>query len=198
MCRWAINASSAPGHIRRLADAPTRGTEGEFDEAGAAVFACLPFLTGHPESAQFWWQLSAGAGNRIAAYCLHLHHLAPMTLTHTPPSSGPTPRTRRDLFRWGRRQRRAAAGHFIRGLSYGAGITAVSVWATGSSSSDPSHAGRLRRPVSRARPARHDAHVGIRPTRAEAEARLQPSWDDHWSWCARPPRRRQRGGLHGS
>lgn len=76
VCRWAINAPSAPADISRLADAPTRGTQGEFDEDGAAVFACLLFLTSHPESAQFWWQLSAGAGNRIAAYCLHLHHLA--------------------------------------------------------------------------------------------------------------------------
>lgn len=30
------------------------------------------------------------------------------------------------LARWGLRQRRAAAGHFVRGLSYGAGITAAS------------------------------------------------------------------------
>ncbi|WP_432112738.1 hypothetical protein [Streptomyces sp. S1] len=43
---------------------------------GAAVFVCLLFLAGHPESAQFWWQLSVGAGNRITAYCLHLRHLA--------------------------------------------------------------------------------------------------------------------------
>ncbi|MFC7921507.1 hypothetical protein [Streptomyces cinereoruber] len=64
------------GDISRLADAPGRGTDGEFGEDGAAVFACFLFLTGHPESAQFWWQLSAGAGNRIAAYCLHLRHLA--------------------------------------------------------------------------------------------------------------------------
>ncbi|MFS0698122.1 hypothetical protein [Streptomyces nitrosporeus] len=76
VCRWAINAPSAPAGIRRLADAPTRGAKGEFDEDGASIFACLLFLTDHPESAQFWWQLSAGAGNRIAAYCLHLHHLA--------------------------------------------------------------------------------------------------------------------------
>ena len=43
---------------------------------GALVFACLLHLTAHPESAQFWWQLAAGAGSRAAAYCLHLHHLA--------------------------------------------------------------------------------------------------------------------------
>ncbi|MFD5107249.1 hypothetical protein [Streptomyces cinereoruber] len=76
VCRWAISAPRVSGDISRLADAPGRGTDGEFGEDGAAVFACLLFLTGHPESAQFWWQLSAGAGNRIAAYCLHLRHLA--------------------------------------------------------------------------------------------------------------------------
>jgi hypothetical protein len=50
--------------------------EDQLDVEGAAVFACLLYLTGHPESAQFWWQLAAGAGHRAAAYCLHLHHLA--------------------------------------------------------------------------------------------------------------------------
>ncbi|MFE6853772.1 hypothetical protein ACFVDH_23635 [Streptomyces sp. NPDC057674] len=50
-----------------------------------------------------------------------------MTISHTPPS-GPGPvRTPRGLFYWGRRQHRAAAGHFVRGLSYGAGITAASL-----------------------------------------------------------------------
>lgn len=49
-----------------------------------------------------------------------------MTLTHTPPPRPGATQTRRGLFGWGRRQRRAAAGHFVRGLSYGAGITAAS------------------------------------------------------------------------
>ncbi|MFF4174260.1 hypothetical protein [Streptomyces sp. NPDC001744] len=49
-----------------------------------------------------------------------------MTTTPTSPTRPGTLRTRRGLFRWGRRQRRAAAGHFVRGLSYGAGITAAS------------------------------------------------------------------------
>ncbi|MFI6416910.1 hypothetical protein ACIBG6_05700 [Streptomyces sp. NPDC050842] len=49
-----------------------------------------------------------------------------MATTQTPPPRpGATP-TRRSLLRWGRRQRGAAAGHFVRGLSYGAGITAAS------------------------------------------------------------------------
>ncbi|MFD3941779.1 Imm21 family immunity protein [Streptomyces sp. NPDC058579] len=36
MCRWAINAPSAPADIGRLADAPACGTEGEFDLSAAA------------------------------------------------------------------------------------------------------------------------------------------------------------------
>ncbi|MEK8169013.1 hypothetical protein NKH77_01795 [Streptomyces sp. M19] len=44
------------------------------DIDGARIYACLLSLAGHPESAQYWWQLAAGAGDRMAAYCLHLHH----------------------------------------------------------------------------------------------------------------------------
>lgn len=79
VCRWMINAPGAAQHIGELADAAPSAVPGraeDFDVEGACVFACLLLLTGHPESAQFWWQLSAGAGHRIAAYCLHLHHLA--------------------------------------------------------------------------------------------------------------------------
>ncbi|MFJ8862745.1 hypothetical protein ACIRD8_30505 [Streptomyces sp. NPDC102451] len=73
VCRWMINAPGAAGHIDKLA-VPLPETT--FDVEGAAVFACLLHLTGHPHSAQFWWQLSAGAGHRVSAYCLHLHHLS--------------------------------------------------------------------------------------------------------------------------
>ncbi|UNO43528.1 hypothetical protein [Streptomyces sp. MST-110588] len=76
--RWILNEPDAAVHVDRLAT-DTVGTErGEehLDVEGALVFACLLYLTGHPESAQFWWQLAAGAGQRAAAYCLHLHHLA--------------------------------------------------------------------------------------------------------------------------
>ncbi|MGK5629725.1 hypothetical protein [Streptomyces sp. URMC 123] len=78
VCRWILNRPDAAVHVRRLAtdtDDTERGEE-YLDVDGALVFACLLYLTGHPESAQFWWQLAAGAGNRAAAYCLHLHHLA--------------------------------------------------------------------------------------------------------------------------
>ncbi|MEV5281390.1 hypothetical protein [Streptomyces sp. NPDC051994] len=76
--RWILNGPGAALHVDRLAQDPqtTLVEEDQLDVQGAAVFACLLYLTGHPESAQFWWQLAAGAGYRAAAYCLHLHHLA--------------------------------------------------------------------------------------------------------------------------
>ncbi|NUL02556.1 hypothetical protein HRW07_04715 [Streptomyces lunaelactis] len=76
--RWVLNEPGAALHMDRLAADPEAGvhlTEDQLDIEGALVFACLLYLTGHPESAQFWWQIAAGAGHRAAAYCLHLHHL---------------------------------------------------------------------------------------------------------------------------
>ncbi|MGW8333610.1 hypothetical protein ACWGLE_37610 [Streptomyces sp. NPDC055897] len=78
VARWFLNGPGAALHVDRLAQDPPASPveEDQLDENGAAVFAGLLYLTGHPESAQFWWQLAAGAGHRGAAYCLHLHHLA--------------------------------------------------------------------------------------------------------------------------
>ncbi|MFI1607627.1 hypothetical protein ACH4YN_36865 [Streptomyces griseofuscus] len=77
VCRWILNKPDAADHVDRLAQEPdTPADDRHLDVDGALVFACLLYLTGHPESAQFWWQLAAGAGHRAAAYCLHLHHLA--------------------------------------------------------------------------------------------------------------------------
>ncbi|MFJ2264700.1 hypothetical protein ACIOKD_41695 [Streptomyces sp. NPDC087844] len=78
VCRWVLNEPDAATHVAKIAEGPERGplTEEELDVDGALVFGCLLYLTGHQESAQFWWQLAAGAGSRAAAYCLHLHHLA--------------------------------------------------------------------------------------------------------------------------
>jgi hypothetical protein len=42
---------------------------------GAVVFACLLYLTGREEAAQFWWQFAAGAGNATSARCLCLLHM---------------------------------------------------------------------------------------------------------------------------
>jgi hypothetical protein len=77
VCRWILNKPDAADHVDRLATEPeTPADDRQLDVDGALVFACLLHLTDHRESAQFWWQLAAGAGHRAAAYCLHLHHLA--------------------------------------------------------------------------------------------------------------------------
>ncbi|MFG3207779.1 hypothetical protein [Streptomyces sp. NPDC048192] len=77
VCRWILNKPDAADHVESLAQEPQTPTDdGHLDVDGALVFACLLYLTDHRESAQFWWQLAAGAGHRAAAYCLHLHHLA--------------------------------------------------------------------------------------------------------------------------
>ncbi|TGA84897.1 hypothetical protein, partial [Streptomyces palmae] len=43
---------------------------------GARVLGCVLHLASHTDSAQFWWQFAAGAGDPAAAYCLYLHHMA--------------------------------------------------------------------------------------------------------------------------
>ncbi|MFJ8045471.1 hypothetical protein ACIRBX_33685 [Kitasatospora sp. NPDC096147] len=43
--------------------------------SGALLFGYLLHLAGHPVSASFWWKIAAGAGDRDAAYAMHLHHL---------------------------------------------------------------------------------------------------------------------------
>lgn len=90
--RWALDQPGAAEHVERLAEAIGKKTDRggiedgwvllvrvsdleEIDVDGAHVFACMLHLAGDPESAQFWWQFAAGAGNGIAACCLHLHHL---------------------------------------------------------------------------------------------------------------------------
>ncbi|MEU0413558.1 hypothetical protein ABZ307_38005 [Streptomyces griseorubiginosus] len=75
VCRWILNRPDAADHVDRLAQEPDAlQDDRHLDVDGALVFACLLYLTDHRESAQFWWQLAAGAGHRAAAYCLH--HLA--------------------------------------------------------------------------------------------------------------------------
>ncbi|MGW0538027.1 hypothetical protein [Streptomyces sp. NPDC003032] len=77
IARWILSAPHAAHHVDQLAQGdPERPVEEDtLDVEGAAVFAALLHLTGqHLESAQFWWQLAAGAGHRASAYCLHLHH----------------------------------------------------------------------------------------------------------------------------
>ncbi|MFE4055599.1 hypothetical protein ACFXP3_04680 [Streptomyces sp. NPDC059096] len=75
--RWAITEPDAALRMSRVVEDPDTGerlSAETLDADGAMVFACLLYVAGHPESAQFWWQFAAGAGSRTAAYCLHLHH----------------------------------------------------------------------------------------------------------------------------
>ncbi|MFH0517406.1 hypothetical protein ACHBTE_09525 [Streptomyces sp. M41] len=41
---------------------------------GARVLGCMLQLCSREESARFWWQYAAGAGDAAASYCLYLHH----------------------------------------------------------------------------------------------------------------------------
>ncbi|MFD9881120.1 hypothetical protein ACFWZT_06625 [Streptomyces alboflavus] len=43
---------------------------------GARVLGCILHLSGEEDSARFWWQYAAGAGDSAASYCLYLHHLS--------------------------------------------------------------------------------------------------------------------------
>ncbi|MFF4442401.1 hypothetical protein [Streptomyces sp. NPDC001621] len=82
---WSLDQPGAATHVEQLAtvigdpDAPylllTRDSDTEnLDVDGAHVFACMLYLADHPESAQFWWRLTAGAGNSASAFCLYLLH----------------------------------------------------------------------------------------------------------------------------
>ncbi|WP_175409997.1 hypothetical protein [Streptomyces sp. TRM64462] len=46
------------------------------EPAGARVLGCILQLGDAEDSARFWWQYAAGAGDTAASYCLYLHHLA--------------------------------------------------------------------------------------------------------------------------
>ncbi|TJZ96754.1 hypothetical protein [Actinacidiphila oryziradicis] len=46
------------------------------EPSGARVLGCILQLTDAEDSARFWWQYAAGAGDDAASYCLYLHHLS--------------------------------------------------------------------------------------------------------------------------
>lgn len=46
------------------------------EPSGARVLGCMLQLSDREESARFWWQYAAGAGDPAATYCLALHHRA--------------------------------------------------------------------------------------------------------------------------
>ncbi|MEW2134641.1 hypothetical protein [Streptomyces sp. NPDC005435] len=80
IARWVLNTPQATNHLGRLAreigaNGPAGPLAHDLDVEGSLVFACMLYLAGHQESAAFWWQFAAGADTRVAAYCLHLHHL---------------------------------------------------------------------------------------------------------------------------
>ncbi|WP_330350770.1 hypothetical protein [Streptomyces sp. NBC_00582] len=44
------------------------------EPSGARVLGGLLHLAGCEDSARFWWQYGAGAGDTVSSYCLYLHH----------------------------------------------------------------------------------------------------------------------------
>ncbi|MEU6070636.1 hypothetical protein ABZ864_40900 [Streptomyces sp. NPDC047082] len=77
-----LNERDAPGHVEEFA--ARLGDDGkgnhhppfeDLDVHGAQLFGCMLHMAGHPHSAQFWWELAAGADHIGAVYCLYLHHL---------------------------------------------------------------------------------------------------------------------------
>ncbi|MFE1882784.1 hypothetical protein [Streptomyces diastatochromogenes] len=56
VCRWVLNEPDAAARVGKIAEGPDRGPlpQEATDVDGALVFACLLYLTRHPESAQFW------------------------------------------------------------------------------------------------------------------------------------------------
>jgi len=81
LARSVISARTAAARIARLDQwLPSAPDAGEEDRdldcriEGMRVFGCLLYLTGHPQSARFWWEIAGGAGDRISAYCLYFQH----------------------------------------------------------------------------------------------------------------------------
>ncbi|MFC1414360.1 hypothetical protein ACEZCY_34925 [Streptacidiphilus sp. N1-12] len=81
LARSVVNSRSAAAEIGALtqdsaasADSARAVADPDREIEGARVFGCLLYLTGHPHSARFWWQIAGGAGDSTSAYCLYLHH----------------------------------------------------------------------------------------------------------------------------
>ncbi|MEV7282440.1 hypothetical protein [Streptomyces sp. NPDC093111] len=64
-----LRQGDAAEHVAQLVHEGT-------DDDGAMLFASLLFLADELEGARFWWGFAAGAGNGVAAKCLHLYHLS--------------------------------------------------------------------------------------------------------------------------
>lgn len=51
-------------------------TESLPEPSGARLLGCILQLTGAEDSARFWWQYAAGAGDSTSSYSLYLQHLS--------------------------------------------------------------------------------------------------------------------------
>lgn len=83
LTRLCLKDPQAARHVEELAACLGDDGDGnrhppleDLDIDGAQLFGCMLHLADHPQSAQFWWELAAGAGHLGAAYCLYLHHTA--------------------------------------------------------------------------------------------------------------------------
>jgi hypothetical protein len=74
LCRTVVEQEGAFQHMAGFLGGRVPQPE------GARVLGCVLQLAGREDSARFWWQFAAGAGDGAAAYCLYLHH---MTLGET-------------------------------------------------------------------------------------------------------------------
>ncbi|MER5699297.1 hypothetical protein ACWDBO_44825 [Streptomyces mirabilis] len=70
LCETAVMSSGALASLRHFV---ARSLP---EPAGARVLGCVLQLTEREDSARFWWQYAAGAGDSPAVYCLYLHHTA--------------------------------------------------------------------------------------------------------------------------
>lgn len=70
LCETAVMSSGALASLKRFV---ARSLP---EPSGARVLGCILHLTEQEDSARFWWQYAAGAGDGAATYCLYLHHMA--------------------------------------------------------------------------------------------------------------------------
>ncbi|MFE4540235.1 hypothetical protein ACFRKB_35080 [Streptomyces scopuliridis] len=71
LCETVVTSGGALVSLRRRFFASVMP-----EPPGARVLGCILLLAEHEDSAQFWWQYAAGAGDPTATYCLYLHHRA--------------------------------------------------------------------------------------------------------------------------
>ncbi|MFF6780624.1 hypothetical protein [Streptomyces sp. NPDC012510] len=70
LCETAVMSRGALASLKRFV-APSLP-----EPPGARVLGCVLQLTEREDSARFWWQYAAGAGDGAAVHCLYLQHLA--------------------------------------------------------------------------------------------------------------------------